>query len=167
MGKKARHRNRRAAALLAMMVVGLFETHEFYIGNATAGAAHLIALCAAALLSNSIGIQPALAFVAIFLCVKPCVEGIICALKTDAQFNEQYGPSGSGSPSPAPAASWTAGGHGRHHAERFEIPPPRLSHAQSLKEHLDRHALRCRIEGSWALRRVPPIRRKQHDHRSY
>ena len=101
MGKKDGHRNQYATALLAMMVVGMFESHEFYIGNATAGAVHLIALCAAALLSSSIGIQPTLAFAAIF----PRVEGIICALKTDAQFDEQYGPSGSGSLSPSPAAS--------------------------------------------------------------
>lgn len=86
MGKKTRHRNRRAAALLAMMVVGLFETHEFYIGNAAAGAVRLIALCAVALLSGSIGIQPAIAFAAIF----SCAEGITCALKTDARFDEQH-----------------------------------------------------------------------------
>ena len=105
MGKKARHRNQCVTALLAMMVVGMFESHEFYIGNATAGAVHLIALCAAALLSSSIGIQPTLAFAAIFPRVRPRVEGITYALKTDTQFNEQYGPSGSGSPSPDPAAS--------------------------------------------------------------
>lgn len=90
MGKKTRRRNQYVTALLAMMVVGMLGAHRLYIGNAAAGAVHLIALCAAALLSSSIGIQPAITFATIFLCVKPRVEEITCALKTDAQFNEQY-----------------------------------------------------------------------------
>lgn len=90
MGKKTRHRNQHVTALLAMMVVGIFETHEFHIGSATAGAIHLIALCAAALLSSSIGIQPTLAFEAIFPRVKPRIEGTTYALKTDARFDEQH-----------------------------------------------------------------------------
>lgn len=89
MGKKTRRRNQYVTALLAMMVVGMFGAHKFYIGNAAAGAVHLIALCAATLLSSSIGIQPAIAFAAIFPRAKPRVEGITYALKTDARFDDQ------------------------------------------------------------------------------
>ena len=86
MVKEVKHRSRRVAALLAIVVVGMFGAHKFYIGNKKAGAIHIIALVVAAALANMIGIELPVALVGIF----SCVEGIIYALKTDEQFEEQY-----------------------------------------------------------------------------
>lgn len=82
MEEKAKHRNRRAAALLTIVVVCLFGISEFDIGNAEAGVPHLIALCAAALLPSAMGIQ--LPFT--LTTISPCVEGIFYALKIDGQY---------------------------------------------------------------------------------
>lgn len=86
MVKEVRHRSRRAAALLAIVFVGMLGAHKFYIGDVKAGAIHVVALLVAALVSSAIGIELPLAAVGIF----SCVEGIIYALKTDEQFDEQY-----------------------------------------------------------------------------
>ena len=86
MVKEVKHRSRRTAALLAIIVVGMFGAHKFYIGNKKAGVIHIIALFVAAALANMIGIELPVALVGIF----SCVEGIIYALKTDEQFEEQY-----------------------------------------------------------------------------
>ena len=85
MVKEVKHRSRRVAALLAI-VVGMFGAHKFYIGNKKAGVIHIIALVVAAFLSGVIGIQLPIALVRAF----SCVEGAIYALKTDEQFEEQY-----------------------------------------------------------------------------
>lgn len=86
MVKEVRHRSRRTAALLAIVIIGMFGAHKFYIGNKQAGVIHVIALFVAAFLSNAIGIQLPVALVGVF----SCVEGAIYALKTDEQFEEQY-----------------------------------------------------------------------------
>ena len=85
MVKEVKHRSRRVAALLAI-VVGMFGAHKFYIGNKKAGVIHIIALFIAAFLANVIGIQLPVALVGVF----SCAEGIIYALKSDDEFNEQY-----------------------------------------------------------------------------
>lgn len=86
MVKEVKHRSRRVSALLAIVVVGMFGAHKFYIGNKKAGVIHIIALVVAAFLSGVIGIQLPIALVGAF----SCVEGAIYALKTDEQFEEQY-----------------------------------------------------------------------------
>lgn len=86
MVKEVKHRNRRVAALLAIIVVGVFGAHKFYIGNRKAGVIHIIALFVAAMLTNVVGIQLPFALLGIFT----CIEGAIYALKTDEQFDEQY-----------------------------------------------------------------------------
>ena len=86
MVKEVKHRSRRVAALLAIVVVGMFGAHKFYIGNKKAGVIHIIALFVAAFLANAIGIELPVALVGVF----SCVEGIIYALKSDDEFNEQY-----------------------------------------------------------------------------
>ena len=86
MVKEVKHRSRRVAALLAIVFVGMFGAHKFYIGNKQAGVIHIIVLFVAAFLSNAIGIGLPMAFVGIF----SCVEGIIYALKSDEEFDEQY-----------------------------------------------------------------------------
>ena len=85
MVKEVKHRSRRVAALLAI-VVGMFGAHKFYIGNKKAGVIHIIALFIAAFLANVIGIQLPVALVGVF----SCAEGIIYALKSDDEFIEQY-----------------------------------------------------------------------------
>lgn len=86
MEEKAKHRNRRAAALLAIVAVGMFAICEFDMGSAEAGVPHLIALRAAALLPSAMGIQ--LPFTP--ATISPCVEGVIYALKIDAQLDGQH-----------------------------------------------------------------------------
>lgn len=86
MAKERKRRSRRVAALLAIVVVGMFGAHKFYIGNARAGVVHLVALFVSVPLSNAIGIELPFALVSAF----SCVEGIIYALKSDDEFNEQY-----------------------------------------------------------------------------
>lgn len=73
MVKEVKHRSRRVAALLAIVFVGMFGAHKFYIGNKQAGVIHIIVL-----------------FVAAFVGIFSCVEGIIYALKSDEEFDEQY-----------------------------------------------------------------------------
>ena len=85
MVKEVKHRSRRVAALLAI-VVGMFGAHKFYIGNKRAGVIHVVALVVAAVLAGAIGIELPIALVGIFA----CAEGIIYALKSDDEFNEQY-----------------------------------------------------------------------------
>ena len=75
------------AALLAIVFVGMFGAHKFYIGNKQAGVIHIIVLFVAAFLSNAIGIEMPMAFVGRIF---SCVEGIIYALKSDEEFDEQY-----------------------------------------------------------------------------
>lgn len=86
MVKEVKRRSRRVAALLAIIVVGMLGAHKFYIGNKKAGITHIVALFVAAMLSNAIGIELPIALVGIF----SCAEGIIYALKSDEQFDEQY-----------------------------------------------------------------------------
>lgn len=86
MVKRVKHRNRRVAALLAIVVVGMFGAHKFYMGNKQAGVVHIIAFIVAIFLSNAIGILLPFMAVAIF----SCVEGVIYALKTDEQFEKEY-----------------------------------------------------------------------------
>lgn len=85
-GKEVKHRNRRMAALLAITAVGVLGAHKFYIGNKKAGVIHIAALFAAGLLANIVGIMLPIALVAVF----SCIEGIIYALKSNEQFDEQY-----------------------------------------------------------------------------
>lgn len=86
MVKEVKHRSRRVAALLAIVVVGMFGAHKFYIGNKQAGVIHIVALIVAAFLSSAIGIQLPIALVGAF----SCVEGVIYALKSDEEFERQY-----------------------------------------------------------------------------
>lgn len=86
MVKEVKHRSRHVAALLAILFVGMFGAHKFYIGNKKAGIIHIVALVVAASLSAAIGIQLPMAVVGIFA----CIEGIIYAFKSDEQFDEQY-----------------------------------------------------------------------------
>lgn len=86
MVKEVRHRSRRVAALLAIVFVGMFGVHKFYIGKPKAGIAHVVALVVALVLSGVIGMGLPFAVVA----AVPCVEGIIYALKSDERFDEQY-----------------------------------------------------------------------------
>ena len=62
MVKEVKHRSRRVAALLAIVFVGMFGAHKFYIGNKQAGVIHIIVLFVAAFLSNAIGIELPMAF---------------------------------------------------------------------------------------------------------
>lgn len=86
MVKEVKHRSRHVAALLAIVVVGMFGAHKFYIGNKKAGIIHIIALVVAAGLSNVAGLYLPMALIGAF----SCVEGIIYALKSDDEFNDQY-----------------------------------------------------------------------------
>ena len=86
MAKERERRSRRVAALLAIVVVGMFGAHKFYIGNARAGVLHIVALFASVLLSNAIGMELPFALVGAF----SCVRGIIYALRSDDEFSEQY-----------------------------------------------------------------------------
>ena len=83
---EVKYRCRRVAAILAFVFVGMLGAHKFYIGNKQAGVIHISALFVAVFLSNAIGIELPMAFVGIF----SCVEGIIYALKSDEEFDEQY-----------------------------------------------------------------------------
>lgn len=86
MAKEAKRRSRRVAALLAIVYVGTFGAHKFYVGNAKAGAAHIVALIVAAIVSNGIGFMLPIMLISAFA----CVEGIIYALKSDDEFDRQY-----------------------------------------------------------------------------
>ncbi len=84
--RKIKHRNRCVAALLAILIVGIFGAHKFYIGNWKAGIVHIVALFVALSLSNLVGIYMPFALVCIF----SCIEGIIYALKSNEEFDQCY-----------------------------------------------------------------------------
>lgn len=86
MVKRAKQQSRRMAALLAIVVVGMFGAHKFYIGNMKAGVIQLIALFVASGLSNMVGVDLPISLAGVFA----CVEGTIYALKSDEEFDEQY-----------------------------------------------------------------------------
>lgn len=81
-----RHKNRRVAALLAILPSGLFGAHKFYVGNWKAGLIQLAISVAAVAVIDVIRIDLPLSLVAIFA----AVEGIIYVLKTDAEFDSTY-----------------------------------------------------------------------------